>query len=116
MALVFVYNADGGLVNSLLDWTHKTFSPGTYACNLCALTYSPFGMRQRWQDFLATLGEPVEFLHRDELSERYGLTGVPLPAVFRRMDERLEPWLDVETINGVKSLEVLERLIRERLS
>ncbi len=45
-ALVFVYNADSGLFNTVTGMAHKIFSPGTYECNLCALTYSTFGMRE----------------------------------------------------------------------
>ena len=38
-----IYNADGGLVNGALDLLHKTFSPATYACRLCDVTYGPLG-------------------------------------------------------------------------
>ena len=79
--LVFVYNAEAGLFNLLGDMAHKIFSPETYQCNLCALTHTSFGMRKSWKRFLLTLDKPPEFLHADELNERYGKGGVPLPAV-----------------------------------
>ena len=37
--LLFVYNADGGVVERTLDYLHKLTSPATYSCSLCALTY-----------------------------------------------------------------------------
>jgi hypothetical protein len=37
--LLFVYNADAGLVTGLLDTLHKVLSPSTYSCSLCAITY-----------------------------------------------------------------------------
>ncbi len=113
--LVFVYNADSGLVNTLLDIGHKIVSPQTYACNLCAITHSTFSMRDDWKHFVAGLGVPVEFLHRDELATRYDLREVPLPAILRRTDGTPEQWITREEINHCRSLEDLERLITTKL-
>lgn len=113
--LIFVYNADSGFVNTLLDIGHKIVSPQTYACNLCAITHSTFSMRDEWKNFVAGLGVPIEFLHRDELEKQYGMRHVGLPAVFRRTDGTLETWVSREEINNCRSLEDLERLIRAKL-
>jgi len=43
--IVFVYNADGGLFNTLSNIVHKIFSPETYRCKLCSITYSVLGMK-----------------------------------------------------------------------
>src|SRR5438067_3608778 len=91
--LVFVYNAESGLFNALTDMAHKIFAPQTYQCQLCALTYSAFGMRQGWRRFLATLDSPCEFLHADELRARYGISDAPLPAIFKRAGAHLIPWI-----------------------
>jgi hypothetical protein len=112
-ALVFVYNADSGVFNALADAAHKIFSPDTYACNLCALTHTAFGMRGEWKRFLEGLGVPLEFLHADELKSRYGLEGVPLPAVFEKDGAHLRVAVGAEEINACGSLEELERLILE---
>jgi hypothetical protein len=81
--LLFVYNADAGLVNGLLDTLHKTFSPATYACSLCAVTYGATSMRPEWRAFLRQLPADVSFLHRDELQKQFPqLAAEPLPAVF----------------------------------
>jgi hypothetical protein len=113
--LIFVYNADSGFVNTLLDIGHKIVSPQTYACNLCAITHSTFSMRDEWKNFVAGLGVLIEFLHRDELEKQYGMRDVGLPAVFRKTDDILETWISREEINNCRSLEDLERLIRARL-
>jgi hypothetical protein len=110
-ALVFVYNADSGVFNALADAAHKIFSPGTYACNLCALTHTAFGMRGEWKRFLEGLGRPLEFLHADELSSRYGLKDVPLPAVFEKDGEGLRVAVSAYEINACETLEELEGLI-----
>lgn len=111
-ALIFVYNAESGLFNLLTDMAHKAFSPETYRCQLCALTHTNFGMRKDWKRFLETLHRPLEFLHADELRQRYSITNVPLPAVFQKEGERLELLLDADAINKCRTLEDLQRLIR----
>ncbi len=113
--LIFVYNADSGFVNTLLDIGHKIVSPQTYACNLCAITHSTFSMRDEWKNFVAGLGVPIEFLHRDELEKQYGLRAPELPAIFRKTDGVLETWIGREEINRCRSLTDLERLINSRL-
>jgi hypothetical protein len=64
--LTFVYNADGGRWNGYLDMAHKIFSPATYPCSLCDLTYGIFSIRPEWDDFVRQSPVPFEFLHRDE--------------------------------------------------
>ena len=88
--VVFVYNADSGLLNFVLDAAHKLFAPSTYPCNLCALTYTPTGL-PRWRRFVKTLPWPVEFLHKDELVAQYGADDVALPAAFL-WDGDLDQW------------------------
>lgn len=114
-ALVFVYNANSGLLNALLDLGHKVVSPRTYPCRLCALTYGGLGMRREWREFTEQLGRPVAFLHADELADRYGLTGVALPAVFEERGSRLEPLLTREALDGCGSLSDLKGLVARSL-
>ena len=114
-ALVFVYNADSGVFNTLSDIAHKIFSPETYACNLCALTHTNFGMRRDWREFIETLGLPVEFLHADELKTRYGIENPALPAVYKKSGERLEILLDASAINSCRSVEELKELLLDRI-
>jgi hypothetical protein len=113
-ALVFVYNADSGVFNTLADAAHKIFSPRTYACNLCALTHTAVGMRKEWKRFLDGLGGPLEFLHADELEARYGVTGVPLPAVFKREGGNIEVLIGADSINACRTMDDLKRLVLER--
>lgn len=114
--LVFVYNAEAGLLNGLLDLGHKLVSPSTYPCSLCAVTYSSFGMKRPWQDFVNGLGRPVRFAYRDQIRDEYGMTEVTLPAVFEEKDGRLEPWLTAEQLNGCRSLDELMELVSRRLA
>ena len=113
--LVFVYNADSGVFNTLADAAHKLFSPRTYACNLCALTHTAVRMRGEWREFLEGLGRPLEFLHADELATRYGLKGVGLPAVFTRDGAGLRVLAGADSVNACRTLDELKRLVLEGL-
>ncbi|HZV81682.1 MAG TPA: hypothetical protein VFF53_05900 [Geobacteraceae bacterium] len=113
--ILFVYNADSGLFNTLTDIAHKIFAPETYECNLCAITYGNFAMRAEWKDFLETLEAELEFLHRDEFSARYPESTAALPAIFLKGGDSLEPWISADEINACGSAAELKALITERL-
>jgi len=113
--LVFVYNAESGLFNTLSDVAHKMFAPQTYACNLCALTHSTFRMRREWREFLESLDARLEFLHADELRSRYGLTQLALPSILRKRGAALDELIDAAAINSCRTMDDLKRLITDRL-
>ncbi len=72
--LIFIYNADSGLVNSLLDGAHKILSPATYECSLCKLTHGALSEKKRWTKFTEQLkaeGKSLQFLHKDEFRKVY---------------------------------------------
>lgn len=110
--LLFVYNADSGLFNTLADIGHKLFSPATYPCRLCAITYGYLKERAEWRAFLDSLGVPCEFLHRDQLRERFPGVSVPLPAVLTLVDGEPRPCLDAAALDSCADLPALMALIR----
>ncbi|MBC6698730.1 hypothetical protein [Hymenobacter sp. BT190] len=114
--LLFVYNANGGPLNGLLDTLHKTLSPGTYDCALCALTYGAFTMRPEWREFLQNLPIQPTFLHRDELRAQHPeLVGQPLPAAFQRTaGGSWHPFLTPQELSQT-DLPGLMALVRDRL-
>ncbi|WP_420641109.1 hypothetical protein [Candidatus Leptofilum sp.] len=112
--LVFVYNADSGVINFILDAAHKIFSPSTYPCNLCALTYTPTGL-PRWRRFVKSLPLPAEFLHKDELAEQYGLTAVPLSAAYFWDGHKLQGWIPAEEMEQFSSLEEMMTAVSQKL-
>ena len=114
--LIFVYNADSGLLNAMKDWAHKIVSPETYSCSLCALTYDNLGMRRSWREFIKELGYESEFLHRDELEEKYNVKDVMLPAAFILQDGELELWIKCETMDALNSLVELQNLVTQKLA
>lgn len=112
--LIFVYNADSGLFNTVTDIAHKIFSPQTYACNLCALTHDYFNVRDEWKAFIAGLGTECEFLHRDQLGERYPGLDIALPAVLRAEGGSARVCLPAETINQCQDMDCLQQAIRSQ--
>jgi len=115
--LIFVYNADSGLFNDIKDLIHKNVSPQTYPCSLCAVTWDNRGMKREWMKFIESLNRTVEFLHRDELQEKYGIRDVPLPAAFTKcMDESPQLWLDSEKMNACKTLDEVEQMVKSNLN
>jgi hypothetical protein len=114
--LIFVYNADSGLFNTLTDIGHKIFSPQTYNCPLCDLTHGYFSMRKEWSSFLADLGYELEFLHRDEFIEKYpDLSHTLLPVIFIQTNHITSRLLDDIALKQCKDIEQLKINIKAQL-
>lgn len=109
--LVFVYNADSGMFNTLTDIAHKVFSPQTYECNLCAISHSYFSERDEWKEFIQELGVECEFLHRDEFIKKYQSSETKFPVIFELEGDNLKLSLSAEQINACKSMDELKAAI-----
>jgi hypothetical protein len=112
--LVFVYNADAGLFNTLTDIAHKVFSPATYQCHLCELSHGYFTMREEWSAFISELELGVEFLHRDEFVRQHPGRSLKFPAILVRRGEALELCIDADTVNACSSIDELKSIIMRR--
>ena len=112
--LMFVYNADSGFFNALADIGHKLFSPETYACRLCAITYGLMTEKAEWREFVSSTGAECVFLHRDELNRHEPGLASALPAVFRMTDQGPRVCLDAATLNACSSMADLKALILSR--
>lgn len=114
--LLFVYNADGGFLSAIADVARKIFPAGKQTCNLCALTYSPLGMRGEWKLFIESLDRPARFLHRDEFVDRFGRRDIALPALIRERGDGLEVLADARAVNACGSITDLKELVRAALA
>ena len=110
--LVFVYNADSGMFNTLTDIAHKVFSPQTYECNLCAISHSYLSERGEWKEFIQDLGAECEFLHRDEFLKKYPSEDTEFPVIFELDNNSLALRLSAEEINACKSMDDLKTEIK----
>ncbi len=111
--LIFVYNADSGALNTVVDIAHKIISPRTYPCKLCGLTHGYFRMREEWAEFIAGLGVECEFLHRDDLQRRLPGLQVALPAILHEKTGVTRLCLSAEVINRCSDLVALKQAITE---
>lgn len=108
--LLFVYHANGGLFSVVSDFAHKILSPSTYPCQLCALTYGNFAMKQAWKSFIGGLSAKTVFLHKNEFEKQYHIH-TSLPAVFIISKEGVKEIITQQQIAGCQSLEELKNLV-----
>ena len=113
--LLFIYNANAGFGNSLLDSAHKIFSPSTYNCNLCDITFGIFTENKVWKEFREEADLTLEFLHKDEFSKRYlsKYKKYSLPIILKQSEENLEVFLTTEKLNSFKTSEELIDAIKK---
>lgn len=113
MKLLFVYNADSGLFNTLADAAHKIVSPRTYQCDLCRITYGWFQERADWRAFIDGLGMDCEFLHRDQFRARFPDLDVSLPAILRVGDGQPEVCAGPSALAACGDVQALIDLVRQ---
>lgn len=111
--LLFVYNADTGLFNTMADIGHKIFSPSTYKCDLCMLTHGYFSERDEWRDFVESLQVSAEFIHRDEFRTQYPDMEIDLPAVIiQKADSPPKVCINARSLHDCKDLDGLKNLVK----
>ena len=114
--LIFVYNANSGIGNAILDVAHKIFSPKTYACNLCAITFDTFSENKSWKAFRENSLLDMEFLHIDEFEKEYKNQAFTYPIILSKNNNHLSILLSAEAINKLGSVEDLISLIESELA
>lgn len=113
--LIFVYNANLGNLNALMDSAHKLFSPSTYNCQLCKLTHHHFGEKSSWKQFKDKLTIPFEFLHKDEFERAYPNLNYQLPVIFFGEKNRFETVMSASEIKECKDLDELIQQLNQKL-
>ncbi len=99
--LLFVYNADSGVLNSVIDSAKKILAIN--GCPLCSLTHSLSGEKSDWRTCKESLGMPVEYVHRNELtSSLRTVVGEQLPCVVAQADGDLVLLLEPDVIQRCK--------------
>jgi hypothetical protein len=115
--LIFVYNANAGIAAGIMDSIHKTLSPATYECSLCAITYGAFTMDRRWRAWLKTLPYDAVFHHRPDFRDAFPTDAdVPLPAVFMTNGTGLETLLGPQEIAATGSVDGLIAALEAKLA
>ncbi len=113
--LIFIYNADSGLLNTVKDFWHKALRPSTYQCNLCQTTFGTFGAKKEWKSFISTLEVDTEFLHKDEFLESYDIPDAKYPSAYLLEDGVLRLLISQEEMDKVATTTEMENLVSSKL-
>lgn len=117
--LLFIYNAKSALGNKVWDGLHKAFSPATYNCNLCAITFGNLNERKAWKAFREKAPLPMEFLYRDEFERQYASKfghRFTYPIILVSGHGELEVLITTEELNSMDSHVELMALLEARWS
>ena len=102
------------LLNEFLDFAHKIVSPGTYNCNLCAISYGNFSMKKKWSDYISSLPVKTTFTYKDKVSE-YGYDSIKLPSIIFQDKSKSKVIISSEEINKLKKIDQLINILSDRL-
>ncbi len=97
---------------------HKVFSPTTYQCSLCDITFGIVSENKIWKKFRQESEHEMVFLHKDEFAKEYtskSMNKFTFPIVFSESEKGLEVFIRTEELNQLKSAQELVRLIEERI-
>lgn len=115
--LIFVYNADGGVLNAVKDAVHKVAAPATYPCSLCALTYGWVSMHSDWRRFLSSLPHTKVFHHRDDFAVAFPGYSPALPVILLAEANAVPRVLiNAGELDALPDLKALIALMEERLA
>lgn len=115
--LIFIYNADSGIRTRIMDSAHKIFSPDTYECSLCDITYGKWSENSVWKKFRKETDLQMEFLHKDEFAKAYASKfghKFTFPIVLAETDNGLEILVKTGELNEMDRAEDLIGLLKER--
>lgn len=116
--LIFIYNADSGLRNLIIDGAHKILSPGTYECKLCEITFGTFTENGVWKKFRTASDLEMEFLHKDEFRKQYASKfghKFTYPIVLGETQNGLEVLMSTEEMNKMEDTEELIDRLTSRI-
>ncbi|MFT5890201.1 MAG: hypothetical protein ACI9Y7_000291 [Dokdonia sp.] len=118
--LIFVYNANSGVVNSWLDMAHKIVSPTSYECDLCSLTHGKFLEKRLWKKFKDSDLIEMEFHHKDEFLKKYKSKWLPkytFPIILISDQQGLQPFMIPQDFKEIDSaallIEKIERFVKQ---
>ena len=113
MKIIFVYNANSGFFNSILDIGHKVLSPKTYECILCNLTYGLVNEKVEWKKYRESSKDEFEFLHKDEFEKKFKEKR-DYPVILKINEaNKLDELIRTYELNKMKNLNELIQKLRE---
>ena len=114
--ILFIYNTNNGMLQSLKDYfAGSATAQGPDACPLTAITQSPVGMKKEWKRFLKELVIPSRLLNRNEFSWEFGYMETTFPAVLVQKGAELAVLVGTEELGQCRDLTDLICLVQQRL-
>lgn len=101
-----------------MDSMHKVFSPTTYDCKLCDITFGVISENRTWKKFRKQSTDQMIFLHKDEFAKKYASKfgyKFEFPIVLIETHNGLEVLVSTQELNAMKTAHGLVRLLKERL-
>ncbi len=115
MKIIFVYNANSGVMNTVLDIGHKILSPETYECNLCNITYGILTEKKEWKAFRESSNDELEFLHKDEFEQKYQqVRDYPIVLMSNKKNE-LQELINKHDLNKMENAEQLIQKLQDSI-
>ncbi|MBZ9651929.1 GTPase [Psychroflexus montanilacus] len=117
-SLIFVYNANAGFSNALLDSAHKVLNPNTYECKLCELTFGVISENKKWKAFRKQSDMEMIFLHKDEYQKKFKSKFeklYDLPVVLFQDNYELSLVIGKDELNQIEDVELLIEKIKSRV-
>ncbi len=115
MKIIFVYNANSGLMNTVLDIGHKILSPETYECNLCNITHGVLQEREEWKTFRESSTDDLEFLHKDEFEKKYQQVKEYPVILMSNGRNELQEIINKDELNQLDTVEGLIKKLKETI-
>jgi hypothetical protein len=99
--LIFVYAADSGKLNALMESAKKLLSIN--GCSLCAITHGLAGEKGEWKQCSEEFGVPIDYLHRDEVPPSLArIIEGRLPCVLAQTDDETRVLLAPDVLERAK--------------
>ena len=114
-SIIFIYNAKSGIINGLADVLHRTFSPSTYPCKLCDISYGPLRMKPEWKKFLDETGYEYSFFLSDQFKKKYGFLIPSLPSIYMKQGREWKVLMDKKDFEPIQSIEQLIQVLDEKI-
>tara|TARA_B100001123_G_C14883445_1_gene856896 strand:+ start:292 stop:654 length:363 start_codon:yes stop_codon:yes gene_type:complete len=116
--LIFVYNANSGIWNSVIDTARKVLNPDTYSCKLCAVTHGLAGESKVWKNYRISSNIDMEFYHKDEFLKTFAskyLLRFEFPVILFVENGESQMLISAEEFNEISSVEKLIEIIENRV-
>jgi len=116
--VIFIYNANSGVRNKVLDSMQKVFRPSTYDCNLCDITFGVLTENRTWKKFRQQSSYQMLFLHKDEFTKKYASKfgyKFDFPIVLMEGANGLEVLISTNELHQFKTSHDLIKVLNDRI-